>query len=63
MKKFLITLGIIVVAIVTFLIIREINYDKWYGNNKNVEIIDTELDTIGINNDTIEINLYNTDIQ
>ena len=62
MKKFLITLGVIVVAIVTFLIIREVNYDKWYGDETVIETVNTTLveapvDTLVVDKDSTEVNI------
>ena len=62
MKKILITLGVIAIIVVTFLIVREVNYDKWYGDEPIIETIDTTLvetpvDTLMVDKDLTKINI------
>ena len=53
MKALLIAVSTLIIGITTWLVIREINYDKWYNNKEYSIIIDTL--NSNITNDTITL--------
>lgn len=53
---------LVVAALVTFLIVREVNYDKWYSNETATETVDTvftevSTDTLMVSKDSIEVSI------
>lgn len=48
---------LVVTALVTFLIVREVNYDKWYSNETTAEVTDVTVDTLMVSKDSIEVSI------
>jgi hypothetical protein len=48
---------LVVAALVTFLIVREVNYDKWYSNETTTEVTEVTVDTLMVSKDSIEVSI------
>ena len=50
------------ILLTTWLVIREVNYEKWYGDETVIETVDTTLagvpvDTLVVDKDSTEVNI------